>query len=212
MGLIQNIIKKATTITPLRPFPFTVNGANLRYAYDMEITPVSSRSVVAALGKEEKIVDVSIENGIISLSHGGTQFATINAPDKCKMVSDYIKRGDPVNAVLRANGTVNLRFYRDMRIGAKSSELVTLTGYNTKACQDVIESASVGDELGCYEDGNKIVVCEYFCQDNSLGKMPSKIVKRAEDEDIRAVYLEEVQKEIDDDYETKYIPIVRIYW
>ena len=212
MGLIGNLIKKATTIMPLRPFPFTINGANLRYAYDMEITPTGPRSVAAALGKEEKIVDVAMNNGMIELSHNGTVFGTITDNAKCKMVGDFLKRGDPVNAVLRENGTVNLRFYRDMRNGAKESEVVTLTAYNSKVCQEVIESASVGDELGCYEDGNKIVVCEYFCQDNALGKLPSKIVKRAEDEDIRAIYLEEIQEEIDDNYETKYIPVVRVYW
>lgn len=212
MGLFDKFIKKPIEIKRLRPFPFTVNGANLRYAYDMGITSSSPRSVAAALGSEEKVVDVSMSGGVIELSYNGTVFGTITDNTKCKMVGDFLKRGDPVNAILRENGTANLRFYRDMRIGAKESETVTLTGYNSRACQEVIESASAGDELGCFEDGDKIFVCEYFCQDNVFGKLPSKIVKRAEDEDIRAIYLEEIKEETDDNYETKHIPIVRVYW
>lgn len=210
MGILSKLMKK--DVKKLRPFPFTVNGANLRYAYDMEITPASPRSVAAALGNEEKVVDVAVNNGKIELSHNGTVFGTISDATKCRMVSDFIKRGDPVNAILREDGTISLRFYRDMRNGAKESEVVTLTAYKSKACQEVIEYISAGAELGCLEDGGKLLVCEYFTHDNVLGKLPPKIAKRAEDEDIRAIYYEETQEEINDNYETVYIPVVRVYW
>lgn len=217
MSIFSSLKKKATeavkpTVTPLRPFPFTVEGANLRYAYDMDLTPTSHRSIEAALGHAEKVVNVNINDGKITLYHNGDAFATIDDDQKRKMVEDFLKRGDPVNAVLRESGKASLRFYRDMRIGAKSSEVVTLTAFKSKARQEVIESASIGDELGCYEDEGSIFVCEYFCQDNVLGKMPTKIVKKAGREIIRAIYVEEIPSECDDDYNYIYTPIVRVYW
>lgn len=212
MGLIGNLIKKATTITPMRPFPFTVDGANLRYAYDLDIYPTSPGSVASVLGREEKVVDVGMDGDSVTLSYNGKIFATIQDQMKCQMVKDYFRRGDPVNAILRENKTINLRFYRDMRKIAKESEVVTLTAYKSKACQDTLVYLNAGDELGCYEAGGKIAVCDYLKQYGNIGNMPSQIVKRAEHDTIRAVYLEELQEGVGKNCETMYIPVVRVYW
>lgn len=214
MSIFSSLKKKATeavkpTVTPLRPFPFTVEGANLRYAYDMEITPTSPRSVAAALGNEEKVVDVAVNNGVIELSHNGTVFGNIIDAAKCKMVSDYIKRGDPVNAILRADGTVNLRFYRDMRKGAENNRqtVVTLNDYKSKTRQEALYNMSAGQELGCFGT-DQIFVCDYFAQGGMvIGKLPAKIVKMTEDSQIRAIYLESLYEDGD-----KCVPSVRIYW
>ena len=214
MGILSAIKKKAaevvkTEITPLRPFPFTVDGANLRYAYDMELVPVSNGSIKAALGKEEKIVAVSIDGNNIVLSHNDKAFATITDSKKADMVKDYLRRGDPVNAVLRADGTASLRFYRDMRKGAEGNRqtVTTLSDYKSKSRQEALYSMSVGQELGCF-GSEDVYICDYFNQGSTvIGKLPSKIAKMTEDSTIRAVYLEELLED-----NGKFVPSVRIYW
>ena len=217
MGILGLFKKKAQPEPPalpkeirkLRPYPFTVDGANLRYAYDYEPSPASDGSIAATLGDAEKVVEVGVDGSTITLIYAGTVFATIDDEDRAKMVADYIGRGDPVNAVLRENGTVSLRFYRDMRKGAENNRqtVVTLTACKSQSCQDAIYGMNVGDELGCF-GSDQIFVCDYFNQGAAvIGKMPAKIVKETETSKIRALYLEEIYQDGD-----KFIPVVRIYW
>lgn len=202
---------KVQEIKKLRPFPFTVDGANLRFAYDMDLAPTAPRSIETALGNMEKVVDVNIVNGKLALLCNGNAFAIISDDQKQRMVEDYLRRGDPVNAVLRENGKANLRFYRDMRKYSTESETTELMSYKSKSCQETIYPLASGEELGCYEENGKIVVCTFFGQE-PVGKMPAKIARRAEDNNIRAIYVEEIREEIDDEGEITYIPVVRVYW
>lgn len=214
MSIFSSLKKKATEavkpiVTPLRPFPFTVEGANLRYAYDMDLTPTSHGSIEAALGDAEKVVSVLSKDGAIVLSYNGIAFATVADPPKAKMVEDYLRRGDPVNAVLRANKKASVRFYRDMRKGAENNRqtVVTLSDCKSKSRQEVLYGMSVGQELGCFGN-DQIYVCDYFGQGSAvIGKLPAKATKMAEESQIRAIYLEALDEDGD-----KYIPSVRIYW
>ena len=207
MGIFSTILKKE--IKPLRPFPFTVDGANLRYAYDVELTPTKNGSIKSALAHEEKIVDVSLDGENIVFSTNGTAFASLNDSKKANMVKDYLRRGDPVNAVLRSDETASLRFYRDMRKGAEGNRqtVITLTDFKSKSRQEALCSMSAGQELGCFGN-DQIYVCDYFGQSNAvIGKLPAKAAKMAVESQIRAIYLEAMYEDGD-----KYIPSVRIYW
>lgn len=214
MGILGLFGKKKAPEPPkevkkLRPFPFTVDGANLRFAYDYTPTPAADGAIAAALGDAEKVVDVGMDGSTITLIHGGRVFATIEDESRAKMVSDYLRRGDPVNAVLRENGTVSLRFYRDMRKGAEGNRqtVVELTACKAQKYQDAIYGMAVGQELGCF-GSDQIYVCDYFDQGAAvIGKMPAKVVKETETSSIRALYLEQLL-EVGD----KFVPVVRIYW
>lgn len=214
MGILGLFGKKKAPEPPkevkkLRPYPFTVDGANLRFAYDYTPTPAADGAIAAALGDAEKVVDVGMDGSTITLIHGGRVFATIEDEGRAKMVSDYLRRGDPVNAVLRENGTVSLRFYRDMRKGAEGNRqtVVELTACKAQKYQDAIYAMTVGQELGCF-GSDQIYVCDYFNQGAAvIGKMPAKVVKETETSSIRALYLEELL-EVGD----KFVPVVRIYW
>lgn len=197
------------TIKRLRPLPFNVDGCNLRYAYSMPLKPTSLGSIDAALGDEEKVVDVTSDGEVITLLHEGTPFATIEDAGKAEMVGDYLRRGDPVHAVLQADGVASLRFYRDMRKGSECNlqTVVTLTSCKSNSRQEALWSMREGQELGCF-GSDEIFVCDYFNQGAAvIGKMPSKIVKMTEEHHIRALYLERILQDGE-----KFIPVVRIYW
>ena len=209
-----SVPQKPKEIKKLRPFPFSVGEANLRYAYDKEAEDMGTLDEV--LGDAEKVVDVTTDGEYVVYTYEGQPFARTRDQRSATMVNDFFRRGDPVNAVLRQDKTISLRFYRDMRPLARESEVVQLTAFKSKACQERLECMDSGTELGFDLDSTEVYEFLDFFTKQQIGKLPAKIVKRADEDEIIALYLEEVKEEAteNDEYEdvVTYIPFVRVYW
>lgn len=205
--------QETSVVKKLRTYPFSVGTANLRYSYDLPITEATPGSINAVLGDCEKVVEVSVSNNKISLLYGGTPFAYIQDDTKLKMVEDYMRRGDPINAVLKADGShTNLRFYKDLKkyAGNREQEVLRLTAYKKRDYQDAIISLNEQEELSCFEDSGTVTVSSPRSGD--IGRLPQKAANRAMEENIYAIYFEKCEIEENENGEETYIPYVRIYW
>ena len=137
---------------------------------------------------------------------------------RAQMVEDFTESGDPCLAyILSDRTTVNLRFFRDRRKGQEWREQAVIipVSYKGTARQETISVLSPGDPLELDEADAPGSI---LYRGEIIGKLPSKEWKRAEDEGIYGLFVEDVIEEeqaVDEykgDYKTVYIPHIRIIW
>lgn len=203
----------AAAVKKMGVYPEKVDGHPRRYFYVLPFSAVDGVDVEKdILAGAEKIVEVEAEGDEIQLIHSGEIFGTIQDSDKARMVQDYKKRGNPVHAILLADGErVNLRFYRNLAAEAQNREqtVVTLTSYRGKAKQEVLSCLEQGDELELEDAENGV---EVYRKGELIGKLPGKEAKRHLDGGAYLVTVEEVAEEMNDNGDYVYIPTVRIFW
>ena len=203
----ENAIKKYC-------LPEKVDGHPLQYEYEREFVPENGVDVVAdILNGEERLVDARPAGKAIELSLDGKVFGTIYDDKKAEMLSDWNKKGLPCRVVLLDTGaSVNIRFYRDRRVGNEFREqaVVRLTKYKDDYAQQVIELLDPGDELkleeGSDDDDKEIV--EVLSNDEYIGQLPAKATAKYIEEGAYGVFFEKGQE----DNDGIIVPYVRIYW
>lgn len=198
-------------IKKMNVYPLKKNGQPLRYAYTRNIVPMSGVNVAqAVLGNSEKEVDIRPNGANIELLYNGMVFATIPDEEKAKMVSDWEKKGLPCNAILLAPGDkVNLRFYKDKRIGNeyREQDVLSLLSYKSEDKQDTIAYLENGDELDFEEDYEHETV-SISSVGNPIGRLPKKYAVKFLEEGAYAVFFEKAEA----NEENINIPFIRIYW
>lgn len=203
----ENAIKKYR-------FPEKVDGHPLQYEYERSFIPEAGVNIVAdILDGEERLIDARPTEKTIELSLDGKVFGIIHDDKKAEMLSDWNRKGFPCQVVLLDTGaSVNIRFYRDKRIGNEFREqtVVRLTKYKDDYAQQVIELLDPGDELKLEEisddDDNDIV--EVLSSDEYIGQLPAKATARYLEEGAYGAFFEKGQENDDGII----IPYVRIYW
>lgn len=204
--------KPKTVVKKMGIYPSRKEGHPIQYAYKYQFTAADGVNVITdVLADAEKEVSVSAENEHIILSYNGTVFGYIDNPDKALMVSDWERKGFPCSAIILATGNeVNLRFYKDKRIGLDYREqtVCKLTSCKSGSKQDTISCMEIGDEVELEEDYDRDdAVIAYYTGD-PIGKLPKKQAVKFLEEGAYAAFLEKLEE--DDDCNE--IPYIRIYW
>ena len=192
-------------------YPHKKNGQPIRYVYTRYIVPIAGVNVEkTVLGDSEKEVDIRSNGTNIELLYNGMVFGTITDEEKAKMVSDWYKKGLPCNAILLAPGDrVNLRFYKDKRIGNeyRTQDVIQLLNYKSEEKQDTITFLENGDELDLEEDDDQETVYVSYAG-AQIGKLPKKYAIKYLEEGAYAAFFEKSDMNENDIS----VPFVRIYW
>lgn len=201
-------------VKKMRGVPQRAGEAPLQYQYRLRLTPESGIDVASAILKgEERIVQVGYDEDdkAVLLAEDDKIFGRIRDEKKMEMVRDFMKRGDPVGAVLREDAaTVDLLFFRDRRKGQEWREqtVVKLTGCKSKACQEWITLLTPGDEVEVEEDDEHEGRVNVSQCGNLIGRLPAAAAKRwLEEEGVLTVV-----ESVDMDDNADYYPSIRIYW
>ena len=193
-------------------FPKRVDGHLIQYAYGMNFTPLEGVDVTRdILNGEERLVEVVSNGSIIDLYFNERKFGYIQDQSKAQMVFDWKYKGFPCHAILlSSDNKVNLRFYRDKRIGNETREqtIVALISYKSVRKQEIIEFLENGDELIFEENYDKEDAVDIIAECDKIGSLPKKIaVRYLQDGAFGAFY--EHGEENDEGIITPYI---RIFW
>lgn len=196
-------------------FPTKKNGHPIAYAYALPFTSFSTVNIETDILKDcEKFVSAIPEERGICLSYNGVPFGIITDMKKSEMLSDWCKKNLPFDAILRADGkTINLRFYKDKRMGNEFREqtVVSLTGFRGSEKQEMIELIEPGEEIILEENYDKEDAVDAFYQGVKIGSLPKKIALRFLDEGAYGTFYEK-SEELENDDEIILKPIIRIYW
>ena len=196
------------------PLPSRIDGHPIQYAYIENIDPQTGIDITQdILDGEERVVEIHSSSENIELLWNGKVFGIIHDPKKAEMVSDWQRKGLPCHAVLLSNGDqVNLRFYRDKRIGNEFREqtIVALSSYKSAAKQEVIEFLENGDELQLEENYDKDDAVDVIPRHDldKIGSLPKNIAAKYLQEGAFGAFYERGDE--DDDGIIK--PYIRIFW
>lgn len=204
--------KPKTVVKKMGIYPSRKEGHPIRYAYRMGFTAADGVDVITdILGDAEKEVAVKADGDRIALIYNGVCFGHINDSDKALMLSDWERKGFPCSAIILATGNeVNLRFYKDKRIGLDYREqtVCKLTSCKSGSKQDTISCMEVGDEVELEEDYDRDDAVIVYYTGDPIGKLPKKQAVKFLEEGAYAAFLEKLEE--DDDCNE--IPYIRIYW
>lgn len=194
-------------IKRLPVYPEYVGKARLTYRYNCVPEPINGQSIKDVLGDCEKIVEVSESGDDVIFSYNGTAFAKVTQPSWARMVRDFNKRGDPVNAVLLDDERASLRFYIDKRERGKNREktVVKLQGYKSR--QEDIEYLFGDEELDYDEDTGDVLN-----HGSIIGKLPAKYKHQIDEEGLYAIFLDHTETEETKDGDEIIIPFVIVFW
>ena len=196
------------------PLPSRIDGHPIQYAYIENIDPQTGIDITQdILDGEERVVEIHSSSENIELLWNGKVFGIIHDPKKAEMVSDWQRKGLPCHAVLLSNGDqVNLRFYRDKRIGNEFREqtIVALSSYKSAAKQEVIEFLENGDELQLEENYDKDDAVDVIPRHDldKIGSLPKNIAAKYLQEGAFGAFYEYGEE----DDEGIITPYIRIYW
>lgn len=202
-------------VKPIK-FPLKKDGHPIQYAYALHVDPAPGVDLIGDIIRdEEKFVIPSPTKDEIVLSYEDTLIGTIRSTEKAAMLSDWIKKGLPYDAILRADGkTVNLRFYKDKRTGNEYREqtVVALVGYKSQTKQDAISFLETGDELDLEENYAREDAVDVLCDGiEKIGSLPKKVAQRVIEEGAYAAFYEKGEEQETDNGDI-IKPYIRIYW
>lgn len=147
----------------------------------------------------------------IDLLYHETPFGILS--DKVDMVTDWLKRKDPLFVVLQNVGPsgnfVSVAFYRneEKRFSSHESTVVKLIRYANDDAQLYLSGLEPGEKLDLEEDFDRDDTVNVLCG-GEIGSLPKKQSKRYLEEGCAGVFLDH----IDTDDNLKDIPYVKIYW
>lgn len=197
--------------------PPKIDGEPRSYTYILDFNAYNTDDVRAILIDGDITVDVHPKDSRIEVVTSDMPIGYVDNPGLAKMLSDFIRRGEPYFAVLRYPGNkIVLAFYRDRRKGQEQREqtVSALTRYKSSETQDSISCLSKGDELKLESDydnnGNEFVTVESDV--GIIGRLPKKIAERVSYNQPYGVFFEKYEEIETDDFETIYKPYIRIYW
>lgn len=197
--------------------PSWKDGCKKQYSYTVKLHLTNKAKLVEqAMAKEFMLEPVLVGDEVHVLS-GGADVGILL--ERCDMVKDWLKRGDPYFLCVQSlmdDGTPTctalLVFYRDRRKGQEHREqtVVSLVGYKSDEVQNNICLLHEGEELEIEEDDEEeqmnVTVDGLF-----LGRLPAKIVKRYEEDDVYGVFFEGTEDEETSKGNVDK-PLVRIIW
>lgn len=195
--------------------PTRVGEAPLQYRYRLQFQAEPGVDVFRdILAGEEKIVQVGYneDDNAVLFAEGEKIFGRIRDESRMNMVRDYMKRGDPVGAVLREDAkTVDLLFFRDRRPEEswRQQNVAKLTACKSADCQEWIELLRVGDQLDLEEDYEKPGRVLVSWDNHEIGRLPDSFANLWFDRDGAALT---VVESVDLDTNGKSVPSVRLYW
>ncbi len=190
----------------------------LKYAYDFDVVPAPGIDVIKdILGTAEKYVKPVPAGNEIVLRYDGRVFGKILDHKKAEMLADWIRGGFPFEAILRTNGKVNLRFYKDKRKGNEFREqtVTALTAFKSESRQTIIGFLEPGEELEPSENFERQDTVDILYMGiDKIGSLPKKLAQRYINEGAYGVFYEKGEDTEDvDKYGDPVIrPYVRIYW
>ena len=147
----------------------------------------------------------------IDLYYHETPFAILS--DRVDMVSDWLKRNDPMVVILQNMGPsgnfASIAFYRneEKRLASHESTVVKLVRYANEDAQFNLSGLEPGEKLDLEEDYERedSVNVLYGAE---IGALPKKQSQRYIEEGCAGVFLDHI--DIDDNL--KDVPYVKIYW
>lgn len=190
--------------------PKKIGESTIAYQYVFKIDP---NDYLLRSGEEFGWqLEASEEGDHFNLILGDTPVAAL--PEKhTRMLHDWKRRGRIyriyVTVTSEENETCVIAFYMDKKkeYANREQTVEKLVSFKSRSAQSAIECMEPGDELSI-EDGEVYDV-------NSgelIGKLTSKAYKKLEDEGGKAAFLERIDVEETEDYESILIPFIRIYW
>lgn len=190
-----------------------IDGLPLAYNYVLPFMPATDPHP----GEEmEALVD--LDGDTILYLVDGVIVGKTKHVKQAQMVADFKRSGDPCIAyILRFRDGVNLRFFRDRRRGQEWREQAVIVPISFKGTsrQEEISVLAPGDPLELDEDEDPGSILYHG---EPIAKLPDKERKRAEEEGIYGLFVEDVttdEEAIDEysgDYKTIYTPHIRIIW
>lgn len=174
--------------------------------------PKTERLVLAMQESGEWEVTLKYEDSKIIAYYHEDQFGELL--EKADMVSDWLKRNDPMFCVLgNFGGSENylaIAFYRDeqKRLSSRESTVVKLTHCTNDDAQLNMIGLEDGDKLELeenYEQEDSVNVLFDGCE---IGALPKKQAVRFLDEGCTGVFLDHIYN----DDNCNNIPFVKIYW
>lgn len=227
-SVAEPVAKKSDTYDFLPPkqtflgpaeLPGQKNGIPEAYRYLIPFVSKNEAVVLSAADHDWRLTACD-KNGEIHLYSGETAVGVLDHP-KSKMIQDWMKNGEPYEIIVRTHNAENefqllLVFYRDKaaHYQNRQQEVVTLVSYKSEAKQDIISSLDHGDEVKLDNDyelsGRGGVYVTYHGE--AIGKLPAKSARRFDEDGAACALIEEIKEECNKDYETIYIPVIRIYW
>ncbi len=192
--------------------PNRIDDAPRAYLYSVKVQTTNESAVYqAAMAQQWRLTAQTVGDSIHVFS-GKVDVGILN--ERADMMRDWLKRGDPYfMCIERFNDNrflAKLAFYRDRRKGQENREqtVVCLVDWQSSAKQDAMIGLTAGEPLDLNDrrlSEGKVSVL--YCGD-SIGLLPSAVVKRMQNESAYGVWFEEMQ--FTDDGRQK--PVVRIYW
>ncbi len=197
------------------------NNTSLSYDYISDFTPVNLEAIHALVSDCSSQTNHQFKwelcDNKVKLMYGGVHAGDLYF--KHDMFSDYAKRGDSVVVYLNeaddATGDykVEIAFFRDKKKQYKYREqtVVALTAYKSDDCQDIISAMEYGDEIEIErDDENENYIAVYG---ERIGNIPSKIIKRLEEQEpVYVIFEKAIAVAQREDYTDIFEPYIRIYW
>ncbi len=197
------------------------NNISLSYNYISDFTPVNLEAIHALVSDCSPQTNHQFKwelcDNKVKLMYGGVHAGDLYF--KHDMFSDYAKRGDPVVVYLNeaddATGDykVEIAFFRDKKKQYKYRDqtVVALTAYKSDDCQDIISAMEYGDEIEIERDDEKEEYIAVYGE--RIGNIPSKIIKRLEEQEpVYVIFEKAIAVAQREDYTDIYEPYIRIYW
>lgn len=198
--------------------PSWKDGCKKQYSYTVKLHLTNKAKLVEqAMAKEFMLEPVLVGNEVHVLS-GGADVGILL--ERCDMVKDWLKRGDPYFLCVQSlmdddtsTCTALLVFYRDRRKGQEHREqtVVSLVGYKSAEVQNNICLLHEGEELKIEEGDEREGQMNVTVDGLFLGRLPTKIVKRYEEDDVYGVFFEGTEDEETSKGNVDK-PLVRIIW
>lgn len=199
--------------------PGKKDGVPEAYRYLVPFSVSNEKDVLSAESHDWRLT-AQDNNGVVYLFSGEIQVGTLDHP-KAEMLRDWIRHKEPYEIIVRTHEAPNefqllLVFYRDKSkyYQHREQEVVSLVSYKSGAKQEIISCLDHGDEVKLDDNydlsGTNGVYVTY--NGEAIGKLPAKAARRFEDEGAACALVEEIKEELNDNYDTVYIPMIRIYW
>lgn len=190
--------------------PNNYNGIPVAYSYKVSTSNVALD--IYEKIEESGIFDLSVEKeeDRIVLYWESFYFAEIKATHYVEIISDFLKKNEPIKAYASSKESVFIQLFRDktQKLKNKSFDVILLTSYKGSEKQEEISYLTENDDFEIDEE-----TAEVLHSGTPIGKVPKSTLKRINQEGLYACFFDHYDYFYDDETgKETYVPYIRIYW